>query len=82
MLPVYTDEFWTKWFPRARSRDLGRFLALAKRGRPYDKPHLMADVAGDRERFMEALKLQQLDHMQRSLEYCKKSLDLGNRWRT
>ena len=81
VLPIYTDEFWTKWFPRARSRDLGRFLALAKRGRPYDKPHLMADVPGDRERYMEGLKVQQLDHMQRSLQYCKKTLDLGTRWR-
>jgi hypothetical protein len=31
---------------------------------------------------MEALKVQQMEHMQRSLEYCKKSLDLGIRWRT
>lgn len=60
----------------ARSRDLARFLTLARRGRPYDKPHLLADVAGDRERFMDALKVQQLDHMQRSLDYCRKTLDL------
>jgi 3-oxoisoapionate decarboxylase len=82
VLPVYSDEFWTKWFPRARSRDLGRFLALAKLGRAYDKPHLTADVPEQRDRYMEALKVQQLDHMQRSLEYCKKNLDLGIRWRT
>jgi hypothetical protein len=81
VLPVYTDEFWTKWFPRGRSRDLSRFIALAKRGRPYDKPHLLADVSGDRERYMEALKVQQMDHMQRSLDYCKKNLDLGIRRR-
>jgi sugar phosphate isomerase/epimerase len=81
VLPIYSNEFWTKWFPRARSRDLGRFLALAKRGRPYDKPHLTADVAELRERYMEALKVQQLDHMERSLDYCRKQLDLGIRWR-
>jgi sugar phosphate isomerase/epimerase len=81
VLPVYTNEFWIKYFPRARSRDLARFLALAKRGKPYDQPHVMEDVAGQRDRFMDALKIQQLDHMERSLEYCRKSLDLGLRWR-
>jgi sugar phosphate isomerase/epimerase len=81
VIPVYSAEFWNKWFPRARSRDLARFLALAKRGRPYDKPHVLADVAGARERYMEALKVQQMDHMERSLDYCKRVLDLGVRWR-
>jgi 3-oxoisoapionate decarboxylase len=81
VLPVYSEEFWAKWFPRARSRDVGRFLALARRGRPWNQPHLMADVAGVRDRYMDALKIQQLDHMEQSLDYCRKSLDLGTRWR-
>jgi hypothetical protein len=81
VLPVYTNEFWTRYFPCARSRDLARFIALAKRGKPYDKPHVMEDVTGQREKYMDALKIQQLDHMDRSLEYCRKSLDLGVRWR-
>jgi sugar phosphate isomerase/epimerase len=81
VIPVYSDEFWSKWFPRARSRDLGRFLALARRGRPWDKPHLMADLPEVRDRYMDALKVQQMDHMERSLEYCRKSLDLGVKWR-
>jgi 3-oxoisoapionate decarboxylase len=79
VIPVYSEEFWTKWFPRGRSRDLGRFLALARKGRPYDKPHIEADLPGSREKYMEALKVQQLDHMERSLEYCKKALGLGVR---
>lgn len=81
VLPVYSDEFWSKWFPRARSRDLARFLALAKRGRPYDKPHITADVADQRERYMPALTRQQLEHMEQSLAYCRNTLDLGIRWR-
>src|SRR6202158_851418 len=81
VIPVYSDEFWTKWFPHARSRDLGRFLSLAKRGRSYDKPHITADAGEFRERYMDALKVQQLEHMQRSLDYCRKSLNLGIRWR-
>ena len=54
VIPVYSEEFWTKWFPRGRSRDLGRFLALARKGRPYDKPHIEADLTGAREKYMEA----------------------------
>lgn len=30
---------------------------------------------------MGELKVQQLEHMERSLEYCRKTLDLGVRWR-
>jgi sugar phosphate isomerase/epimerase len=81
VIPVYSREFWQKWFPRARSKDLAAFLTLAKRGSSYDKPHVTADVAGVRERYMDALKLQQMDHMARSLDYCRKNLDLGVRWR-
>jgi sugar phosphate isomerase/epimerase len=82
VLPVYSDEFWTKWFPRARSRDLGRFLALARRGKPYDKPHVLGDLNEVRDKYMDALKVQQMEHMTRSLEYCRKGLDLGVKWRS
>jgi hypothetical protein len=81
VLPVYANEFWTRWFPRARSRDLSGFLALARRGRPYDKPQIVADVPEHRERYMDALKRQQVEHMERSLEYCRNRLDLGIGWR-
>jgi sugar phosphate isomerase/epimerase len=81
VLPVYSGEWWKEWFPRGRSKDFARFVALAKQGRPYDKPHVITDVPEERERYMEALKIQQLEHMQRSLDYCRKTLDLGIRWR-
>ena len=77
VIPVYSEEFWSKWFPRGRSRDLSRFLALARRGKPYNQPHLMADLPEVRDRYMDSLKIQQLDHMERSLEYCRKALNLG-----
>jgi len=79
VLPVYSREFWDKWFPRGRSRDLGRFLALARRGRPYNKPQIEADVPEMRDRYMDALKVQQLEHMEQSLEYCRRPLRLGIR---
>lgn len=82
VLPVYSKDYWTKWFPKARGRDFAAFLALAKRGRPYEKGQVVADTSELRERYMEALKRQQLDHMQTSLEYCRKTLNLGVRWRS
>ncbi|MFN3323994.1 MAG: sugar phosphate isomerase/epimerase family protein [Bryobacteraceae bacterium] len=81
VIPVYSEEFWSKWFPKGRSRDLGRFLALARRGRPYLKPHIMADLPEVRDRYMDALKIQQLAHMEQSLDYCRNALHLGVRWR-
>jgi hypothetical protein len=38
-------------------------------------------VADLRDRYMDALKTQQLEHMERSLDYCRATLDLGVRWR-
>lgn len=81
VLPVFSEEFWTRWFPRGRSRDFSQFIALAKRGRPYDRAHLLEDTAEGRDRYMAELKVQQLEHMERSLDYCRTILDLGVRWR-
>ena len=81
VLPIYNDEFFTKWFPNHRSRDLERFVRLAKKGKPYDKAQVVEDVDGGRNQFMEALKIQQLEHMDRSLNYCRRVLNLGQRWR-
>lgn len=82
VVPVYSGEFWDKWFPRARAAEFSRFAALAKQGRAYDQPHVTADIAGMRDRYMDALKVQQMEHMDRSLTYCRKTLDLGVRWRS
>jgi sugar phosphate isomerase/epimerase len=78
-IPVYSDEFWTRWFPRARSKDLSRFLALAREGKPYDKAEVAEDEPKSVARYMDALKLQQIDHMERSLAYCRNTLQLGMR---
>jgi hypothetical protein len=42
----------------------------------------MADLPEMREKYMDALKFQQLEHMERSLECCRRKLDLGVRWRS
>jgi hypothetical protein len=82
VIPYLEPDFW-KSYPKARAADLARFLALAKRGVPYDKPVVNEDLLGRRlpAHLIPAIQQQQLDHMKRSLEYAKKSLDLGRRWR-
>jgi sugar phosphate isomerase/epimerase len=82
VIPYLEPDFW-KSYPKARAGDLARFLALAKRGVPYDKPVVNEDLLGRRlpDHLIPAIQKQQLDHMERSLEYAKKSLDLGRRWR-
>jgi 3-oxoisoapionate decarboxylase len=82
VIPYLEQDFW-KAYPNARAKDLARFLSLAKRGVPYDKPIVNEDLLGRKmpDYLIPAIQHQQLDHMERSLEYAKKSLDLGRRWR-
>lgn len=54
---------------------------LAKRRRPRNKPHLMANLPEVRDRYLDALKPQQMERMRQSFEYCRKELNLGVRWR-
>jgi hypothetical protein len=60
---------------------LARFLSLAKKGVPYDKPVVNEDLLGRTlpEYLIPAIQRQQLDHMERSLRYAKDQLGLGVR---
>jgi sugar phosphate isomerase/epimerase len=82
VIPYLEQDFW-KAYPAARSKDLARFLTLAKRGVPYDKPVVNEDLLGRTmpDYLLPAIQHQQMDHMQRSLDYARESLDLGRRWR-
>ena len=79
-LPYLEPEFWTS-YPDARSRDLARFLSLAKKGVPYDKPIVNEDLQGRKlpAHLLPAIQQQQLEHMARSLRYAKDELGLGVR---
>jgi sugar phosphate isomerase/epimerase len=82
ILPIYDREFWAR-FPKARAADFARFLAPAKRGEPYDKPLVVEDLAG-RSRpdyLVNAIQHPQCDHVERSLDYARKHLNLGRRRR-
>jgi len=83
ILQVYDPTFW-KVFAGARAADFARFLALAKKGRPYESHMVIEDLPGRQtpEPFVAAVQYQQREHMERSVAYAKKSLDLGVRWRS
>jgi 3-oxoisoapionate decarboxylase len=82
ILPVFETAFW-KQFPDSRAGEFAKFLALAKKGRPYENHMVIEDLPGRAtpEPFVPAIQFQQKEHMERSVAYAKKTLDLGVRWR-
>jgi sugar phosphate isomerase/epimerase len=82
LLRYLEPDFWRS-YPKARAFEFARFLLLAKRGGPYDKPVVLEDLPGRRlpEALALAVQYQQRDHMERSVAYARKSLNLGVRWR-
>ena len=80
VLPYLEPDFW-KLYPSARSADLARFLTLAKKGVPYDKPVVNEDLLGRKlpDYLIPAIQHQQLDHLERSLRFAKNELGLGVR---
>lgn len=82
LIPYLESDFW-KGYPDARASEFARFVALAKRGRPYEKAMVIEDIPGRKtpEPFIAALRYQQREHMEESIDYAKKSLNLGVRWR-
>jgi sugar phosphate isomerase/epimerase len=81
-LPYLKADFW-KSYPDKKASSIARFIALAKSGHPYEREMVIEDVAGrsNRPEYAEALQYQQRDHMERSVDYAKKVLDLGVKWR-
>jgi sugar phosphate isomerase/epimerase len=79
----YLDPEFMKSFTDLKASTLGSFLALAKSGHPYEREMVIEDVAGRSsiEPYAAALQYQQKDHMERSVDYGKKVLDLGVKWR-
>jgi sugar phosphate isomerase/epimerase len=81
---AYLDEKWMQDWRDKSAPSIARFMALAKNGRPYDKEMVIEEIVGQTrpEPYMEALKFQQKEHMESSVEYGKKVLDLGIQWRS
>ena len=81
VLPYLEPDFW-KAFPNSDAAGFARFVALVKRGRPFEKFMVIEDGAKPMPpEFTAALREQQRLDLERSLEIAKKQLDAGIRWR-
>jgi sugar phosphate isomerase/epimerase len=73
-LDYLQPEFWAR-YPQARAREFARFLALAKRGKPFELPP--GRPAGSGSNQLE--QVQQRFDLEASLTYCRDVLGLGIR---
>ncbi len=81
ILPYLEPDFW-KAYPKAKAAEFARFLALVKRGGPFMGSMIIADVSGKQPaEYAAALREQQRVDLERSVEYAKRTLGLGIRWR-
>jgi sugar phosphate isomerase/epimerase len=82
VLPYLEPDFW-KAFPKANASEFARFAALARHGHPFNGFMVIEDGAKQPpEEFKAALREQQRVDLERSLEYAKKVLGVGVRWRS
>ena len=73
-MPYLQPEMWVK-YPQARAGEFARFVALAKRGRPFQVP--AARPTGDASRELE--QSQQKYDLEECLKYCREVLGLGQK---
>ena len=78
VLPCYNggNEFW-KAYPKVTGEHFARFVALAKRGRPYAGAMIATTTAKQPAEYDAALKLQQKLDLERSFEYARTKLGAG-----
>jgi sugar phosphate isomerase/epimerase len=81
ILPYLEPQFW-KVFPRTPAWEFARFLKLAKSGHPYIGPMVIAGWGSKPPALAAAFKEQQRVDLERSLEYAKKVLGVGVRWKS
>jgi hypothetical protein len=82
VMPFYEPEFW-QVYPKMPAADFVRFAELAKKGHPLLAPMLIGGRGQNQPpEYRAALVAQQRVDLERSLEYARKALDVGIRWRT
>jgi hypothetical protein len=81
VLPYLEDDFW-KVYPHPPAWEFARFVELAKSGHPYMGPMVIGGPGKQPPEMAEALKEQQRTDLERSLEYAKKNLGVGVRWKS
>ena len=80
VLPYLEPEFWTT-LRDTPAREFARFVELAKNGHPYLGPMVIGSPGEQSPVIKAALQEQQRADLERSLEYAKKGLGVGVRWR-
>ena len=81
VVPYLEPDFW-KVFPHTPAWEFARFLKLAKSGHPYMGPMVIAGWGTKSPAVETAFQEQQKADLERSLEYAKKVLGAGARWRS
>ncbi len=81
VLPYLEPEFWQA-FRKTPAREFARFVSLAKHGHPYMGPMVIGGPEPQPASVEAALKEQQKADLERSLEYAKKKLGVGIRWKS
>jgi sugar phosphate isomerase/epimerase len=82
ILPYYERDWW-KWFPKMPASEFARFAALAKKGHPYMGSMVIEDSPGRKPgEYIEALKEQQRQDLERSIRFAQQELGLGVRWKS
>jgi len=79
--PFLEPEFWNE-HPSARAAEFAGFLALMKKGRPFTGKMLVSRDGPQPPEYQAALIQQQRIDLERSMDYAKKTLDVGVRWRS
>jgi sugar phosphate isomerase/epimerase len=80
VLPYLEPDFW-KAFQKTPAWEFARFVALAKSGRPFLWNMVIGPWSDNSPILEAALKEQQRIDLERSLDYAKKKLGIGVRWR-
>lgn len=78
--PIFDQKYWME-YAEVRAGDFARFLALAKKGHPYEGHVVIEDLYGVPvpPHFLAAVQFQQREHMERSIRYARQTLGLGVR---
>jgi len=79
-LPYLEQDFW-RAFPRLPAADFARFVALAKKGHPFMGGMIVAGPGKQPPAYEAAITGQQRVDLERSLEYARKTLGVGVRWK-
>jgi len=80
VLPYFEPDFW-KAFQKMPAAEFARFVALAKSGRPFMGNMIVAGTGKQPAVIEAALQEQQRVDLERSLDYAKKVLGVGVRWK-